>query len=106
MSEYTKGNWEGAEFLIDGEKVFTVFCGKYPVATLSQMVGTRFKTFENAEENVKLITACPDMYEALKEAYEILSNENINKFAQMLGVDQTGTLIDAMRKAIAKAEGK
>jgi hypothetical protein len=91
MTGYTKGPWVADKFGdIDGPN------GE-PIATTDGVPGIE----DVAGANARLIAAAPDMYEALKTAYQCIED---------LGNDRGGwaweDVLQEIDAAIAKAEGK
>lgn len=56
-------------------------------------------------EDVKLVAASPDLYEAARQAYELLSNMFEGTQSEGLGTDGC-TVRETLRKALEKAGGK
>lgn len=90
MTEYTKGPWETAEHKTGLILWVKGGDGKWAALGLG-------KTGTEAEANARLISAAPDMLEALEEAEAILT---------MTGFRLYEDLIMRMRTAITKARSR
>ena len=96
MNQYTKGEWKSRHPINND---YTIYMGEYGKGIIQ--VAMLFESSPNAEANARLISAAPDMYEALK---------TISAFYSETGYKNViPSMIEAVRKinkAIAKAEGK
>ena len=86
---YTKGNWK-----LQHQEILS---GNKNIATVS-MNQNEFK------DNANLISASPDMYEALKVALWDIENGEVE--AQWQGKPRLIERLSIYKKALAKAEGK
>lgn len=106
--KHTQGPWEinrGIVYPVNGERNEDGY--RYAVATL----GKEYKpaagmiachNFEEHLANGKLISAAPDMFEALQKALEVLDTMSTEDFAR--GKD--APVRNAIRAALARAEGR
>ena len=97
MSDYTPGPWGTFEIQHDGDDPETrtgvcAFEGDYMLAEVG------FDRPNEAEANARLIASAPDLLKAAREAEQRL----LDLFD---GDAEDATIIDALRAAIAKAEG-
>ena len=103
---YTKGNWkaEQQKNLASGKYEYVV---KIPVNDVTDRVVATTpyaRTFNDHEANAHLISAAPDMYEALKEIKEYCA-----EYAEENGLEDNAPMwafISDAQSAIFKAEGK
>lgn len=106
-NSYTRGPWkvydEGSDTIYVGtvsanEKagwMHDSICALYFDAADNYDTNNDYRLFDNAVANSHLISAAPDMYEALKLCKELFTAK---------GLDNLGLVI--IEAAIAKAEGK
>ncbi len=105
MSGHTKGPWfVEIEADPDGDvpRVFVCHSGtECDVTTVCNLEPSRFASLELREANARLISAAPDLLDALKEAADMLAR---------IATGQDWGAIEQMeqdaRAAIAKAEGR
>ncbi len=99
--DYTRGEWKASKTKEDERRfVSYIDCGYKTIARTmlpSQGREALTGTMEEAEANARLISATPDMYEALVMASEILRHE---------GYQGNQPVLLQINKALAKAEGK
>lgn len=69
-----------------------------PICQINQTVDT---TTEMAKANARLIASAPELLEALKEAFNYLSQENGKRVKY-----ETDSLLDTLERAIFKATGE
>lgn len=90
--EYTKGDWKAQRNA----------AGEWSIITDDDFIGTIGRHF-----NAHLISAGPDLYEALKELRDWLRSDDVQVLGKGLteqfGIPKTQEKVD---KAIAKADGK
>jgi alpha-N-acetylglucosamine transferase len=87
---YTKGEWKK---VIVGERAETLF-----IKTLDEIICEVFPIPNEGLANAHLIAAAPDMYEALRELYRILEEDEDYK--------RYNPKMKQAEQALAKAEGK
>lgn len=88
--DYTKGGWRIEEHPVQGHFIGN---GEISIASIHE-VGNN-----EAEANAHLISAAPDMYEALKRLYRLMAKD-------CGGCIKTEITLLEAQEAIAKAEGK
>ena len=123
MSEYNPGPWHSkrAKFRVDGEYDYGISCDiNGNLNVIAEAFGRSGKnTYPNAKANGDLISAAPDMYEALKainnywlEDFPGGPNEpddTTNELAKLFKASLSPETILVWRQiqsALAKAEGK
>jgi len=103
--EYTKGEWEakGSRVVIPKKDGFipTIYFPTFVVAQCSTYCGPDYKEpdYKEAEANAQLISATPDMYEALKDAQYWFAEAEAY-------IPLHSATLSAINKALAKAEDK
>lgn len=104
--EYTKGEWKA---------IFQSFNNKWQIRNKDKFIAWLLKAEDEEESkelsaDAQLISAAPDMYEALKECLALLDKqrEEYNNAYTILPhkLANEGPIAEKARKAIAKAEGK
>lgn len=97
---YTKGKWEVKGFaeFVCGVWYASITSSDKPIAKV------RGDNKNNCEANAHLIAASPNLYEALKEAHEWLTQ--LNKLHPIIDDGDFNILQRHIQKALAKAEGK
>lgn len=95
--EYTKGEWKAIKGILSDEINTIVGDKSQGIAEIVCYLG------QNVEADAHLISAAPDMYEALKEA-----RHEIERLAMVTGYEGEAHFpkLEQINKAIAKAEGK
>ncbi len=90
MSKFTPGPWE-----LDSNGIFK---GPFPIAICKG---------DESNANARLISAAPDMYEALKEARDKIQ-DHINEIYSNGGIEYLGlgSLLDKIDHILAKADGR
>jgi hypothetical protein len=106
--EYTKGNWNIRHYTDSENRLCTIQIGTQPIPPIYPAVANIPLT-EYAEANANLISAAPDMYEALKLILKRVETEGSMFQNAFKSIGQEG-LINAFimeaKRAIAKAEGR
>lgn len=67
---FTKGEW--TSFIWDTKRGFNIFCEKDFIASVP--LGIYPRTMIEAEANANLISAAPNLYEALRQLVSVTSN--------------------------------
>ena len=106
-NDWTPGPWaahlNAPLAAIPGHIIKTEDDPNTPVALVWEGGGSHGKPTQIA--NAHLISAAPDLYEALKEFLDVWESGDANDNSKRAGA-RRGKMLDASRAAIAKAEGK
>jgi len=94
---YTKGEWQ----------MLHTIDGKFNIFTDKGLIGRVWDNIEGAEANAHLIAAAPRMYEALSKFRDAMLSDSVKLYSKGLPSQvEMEKLIEQMKQAIAKAEGR
>lgn len=101
--EHTRGDWHVGSVIGEGPASLHILSDTGMIlATVTEKGGLPTLLIEEARANARLIAAAPDLLEACKALVDAPHQEH---FAARLNDEEMAGL-DAIKRAIAKAEGK
>lgn len=101
--KFTKGEWKVGSFQDEPQarSVTTVYSGDSKVAEVCK---TGFQDIQERQANAHLISAAPDMYEALRHASIVLYNLKVSNLGEL--TQQQELLRLEIDRILNKTEGK